>query len=45
MSTQEITHQDYLTYVSEAESQYFTALTEYITNFVNNFPVFPDATE
>jgi len=29
---------DYSTYVSVAESQYFTDLTTYITNFINNFP-------
>ncbi len=29
---------DYSTYVSAAESQYFTDLTTYITNFINNFP-------
>jgi hypothetical protein len=33
-----INQPDYSTYVSAAESQYFTDLTAYITNFINNFP-------
>jgi hypothetical protein len=33
-----ISQPDYSTYVSAEESQYFTDLTTYITNFINNFP-------